>query len=299
MRSFDFDGCLFNRNYQMLTEEDRLILANSVFIEKITKEIQSEQFEKVILMVGSNRQSLAIDQANTGTKGSCYPALEKLCKEFQSRVSPITCEIDHYLLADTYGQTPDGENFKKALQQDENYKYSHWLFDDSKLTLLYAQMHKAACDNPNATITFDFYDDRFENDILQKLAVFFDSNKDLVPHNLLLRLHHYDGHKIKDVINIQGEGPIDSNFKEHIHLMIHGAGLSYRKDYANAKNVLSQLLIFGGVEEFKKKRQLSLGTDNRIIYRSSKNPDPNLFYSKNTYRQDDYQPDQACSCTII
>ncbi len=45
---------------------------------------------------------------------------------------------------------------------DKNYKGGHsdWLFDETKATIIYAQMHKIANENPNEEIVFDFYDDR-------------------------------------------------------------------------------------------------------------------------------------------
>ncbi len=65
------------------------------------------------LMVGSNRQDCNIDGVNAVTQrfGSLAPAM--LCIEdyLKSKLSEVPCELDKYLLADTFGGKLPGTAF--------------------------------------------------------------------------------------------------------------------------------------------------------------------------------------------
>lgn len=272
VRAFDFDGCIFNRNYYRITASKRLIEANKELILNTSKNILTEKFDEVVFMVGSNRQSLAVDNVNNkdGTS-SCFPALYELCNEFQQRLPSIPCRVDQYLLADTYGKKLTGENFENALKKDNNFNYSHWLFDDSKVTIVYAQIHKIASSSPDHEIIYDFYDDRCggKDDIINALAIFFGENSDLVPCNLAMRFNYYAGNGVKKVATIKGKGEIDKHFHEHVNLMIHSAGFSFHRDCGKSTHVLSQL----GEENlacFKKQRLVKIyDEENKETYYTS------------------------------
>ena len=66
-----------------------------------------------------------------------------------------------------------------------------WVFDDSKFTLLYAQLHKFASENPDVDIDYDFYDDR--KNIFQPLHTVFKNYPHLLPKNVTLKMHEYRG----------------------------------------------------------------------------------------------------------
>lgn len=281
IRSFDFDGCIFNRNYHHSVTQNRLIEANEKLISNLSLEMLQEQYHEIVFMVGSNRQSLDIDTTNAeGGTGSCYPALQQLSDEFQKRVSPIKCRVDQYLLADTYGKTPKGMNFQKAIEKDKDFNFVRWLFDDSKLTVLYAQIHHAATQYPDAEIVFDFYDDRYvQRDILKGLGDFFNKNPDLVPRNVKLRLHCYAGEEVKDVATIQGTGLIDTSYEEHIHLMIHSAGLSFHGNLNTPNHILTALVKDDGLDKFKQQRLVKLNdSQHDEIYSSYADPRAEAFF---------------------
>jgi hypothetical protein len=76
--------------------------------------------------------------------------------------------------------------FTRTLNENEIFGFS--LNDDeiNTITTTHEHLHNFQ-DYP---IVFDFYDDR--RDILAKLNKFFGNNKNLIPKNVILRLHHYD-----------------------------------------------------------------------------------------------------------
>src|SRR3990167_3883248 len=269
VRSFDFDGCLFNDVYinflrkywnehhvdpDQNKRNEFLIQANTTLINLIVQEIKEEKFNEFKVMVGSNRQCIYTDNKNakaydviTGRalkKGSCFPALIGLYGAFQHAIESenldTTCEVDRVLLSDIENDQDFGTNFTAALEipeKEENrdeYAYIHgvtsgWLFDASKLTILYAQMHKIASENKDedADIIYDFYDDK-DQDILQELKDFFNNHPDLIPKTVTLRLHHYVGGELKPIEKIQGTGKIDAHCANSINLMITCIGVQYQ-----------------------------------------------------------------------
>ncbi|MDI1351535.1 MAG: hypothetical protein PSV35_02020, partial [bacterium] len=84
-----------------------------------------------------------------------------------------------------------------AINQEYKHEHGNWLFDETKVTILYAQMHKIGVDHYDKPIVFDFYDDRRNNgsdapDILEWLGAFYLSNSQLILQNIILRLNHYE-----------------------------------------------------------------------------------------------------------
>src|SRR5258708_808007 len=75
--SFDFDGCLFNRDYLNKIIGPKVIRANVEFFEKIAKDLQCRHYNQVLLMVGSNRQCYSIDEWNAYNNKTelCFPQM--------------------------------------------------------------------------------------------------------------------------------------------------------------------------------------------------------------------------------
>lgn len=257
--SLDFDGCIFNRNYVYSEFPDRLIRHNQDFLDALSERIAAENFQKVWLMVGSNRQDVYTDLWNAArvNKGSCAPALQQLLAAFKSQpeLKNIDIDIDRFLMGDLYGGHKPGTTFDLLLGGNTKLEGFPWLFDNSKFTLLYAQMHKLALENSDADIVFDFYDDNPL--ILQALFDFLEANKDFVPENLQLRLHQYDGDAISDNFKpIKGERPADPYYEGNIFRFGECAGLSYLLHLAkfDEYNFIS-LLKDENLEEFRKLRE--------------------------------------------
>lgn len=287
--SNDFDGCWFhNRGSLSQASENPLIQHNGVIIEELSKIITASKASEVVFMVGSNRQSQPIDQYNAmhNNTTSCYSALEKICRHFASKHENLnkTFQIDKYLLADTYGETTAGENFDASLNNRQNYEFSNWFFDESKLTILYAQMHYLASTQPDAKIAYHFIDDRYypadenglldEDDILFDLHAFFSANPDLIPKNVTLNLHFYNGEDYVDIAKIKGKGEVDADYPTSIQRLIECAGLDYEKDYMEHNQVLRILTTDERLESFK---ALTNGTaDNTDDETSDEQSKPSL-----------------------
>ncbi|AHE66983.1 hypothetical protein [Legionella oakridgensis] len=217
--SFDFDGCLFNEAYCEAASDDKNIIAhNRAFLEKIKAE--NQLFSHVTAFIGSNRQSLEIDEfCTTDFKGSCFPEIKHICDY-------LGVDFDPLLLADICGKLPDGMSYARAIDKDYTGEHSAWVFDASKLIILYAQIHKMANQYSDESIVFDFYDDKGKgcraegDDLLEYLQQFFNTYPELLPANVTLRLNHYAGSDVSPYTPIQGTGRIDPAYRQTILDMI-------------------------------------------------------------------------------
>ncbi|MCW8400245.1 hypothetical protein OQJ26_15780 [Legionella sp. PATHC038] len=226
--SFDFDGCLFNTAYsnapytnfdKHLT--DAVLIHNEKFLEQLRHE--NERFSQVIAMIGSNRQSFAIDILNRGFlqsfKGSCCSAIQTVCNYLHVDFNPL-------LLADLYNSLEPGTAYQLIMDEIKSGKWidggalehKECPVDQFKVPLIFAQMQEAAAKNPDEQIIFDFYDDR--HDILASLQEFYSSHPHTIPKNVLLRLNHYDGAEptLKEVL--VGEGTVLNNYPEIVVNML-------------------------------------------------------------------------------
>ncbi|WP_133127380.1 hypothetical protein [Legionella nagasakiensis] len=218
--SFDFDGCLFNEAYcDAPSDNKNIITHNQAFLERIKAE--NQDFRQITAFIGSNRQSCEIDRVcTTEFKGSCFPEISIICDH-------LGIEFDPLLLADICGDLPDGTSYARAMDKEYTGEHSSWVFDLSKLTILYAQIHKMANKHSDEPIVFDFYDDKGmkcrdeADDLLEYLHQFFKTYPQLLPANVTLRLNHYAGDDITPYESIQGTGNIDPNYRQTILDMIH------------------------------------------------------------------------------
>lgn len=219
--SFDFDGCLFNINYISADNKD-VIKYNLEFLEKLKAE--NLGFDQIITTIGSNRQSKTLDETNRYgfgpqglcDKGSCFPAIQVVNDYLGAIFDPL-------LLADIFADLSDGESYRRACSPDYQGVHSETYFDESKLTLLYAQIQKAAMEDPTAEIIYDFYDDR--GDILYGLNRCFTKYPELIPKNVTIRLNQYNGKNEEGLISkvlfdIKGTGFIDTNYRQTVKDMI-------------------------------------------------------------------------------
>lgn len=254
--SLDFDGCVFNFNYLTSKSENRVIEENEVLIKHILEVIEKNKYRRVIFMVGSNRQSKHIDDINAAHHTeSCFPALKKICEEIKRR-SKIECEVDAYLLADTYGNVTPGENFTKAVNE-ENYKYSDFVWDARKRSIVYAQTHKKALDL--GRIHYHLYDDNM--DILDDLACFYNNDKTLLSEKVKVSLYQYNGEKLELFqsdfpAEIDGVGITDEFYQDNLKKMVECCGLDPNDiQQSHIKNhSISDLLNGERLQKFKNVR---------------------------------------------
>ncbi len=227
--SFDIDGCLFNYAYLRAHHEDfkkhfgdAVIIHNKALFELL--KAQNKDFSKVYAFVGSTRQSMDVDRLNKEWgktfKGSCCPAFLTVCNYLG--INPNT-----FLLADIFGNLPNGASFDLILRELEHpnwldsykkpvYEHASFVADELKRPLLFAQMQEAAAAHPDEPIEFDFIDD--SEKILFNLQKFFKENPHMIPQNVTLRLNQYAGDQMTPKSEIKGTGLAYDNYKE---LVIH------------------------------------------------------------------------------
>ncbi|QMT59087.1 hypothetical protein [Legionella sp. PC997] len=266
--SFDFDGCLFNKEYCKLPHDDfskhlgeGVLDTNKDFLDWLKRE--NAEFSAAYAFIGSTRQDYYTDLINGGTifnfKGSCCPAMETICNHLAIHFDPL-------LLADLEGDLESGTSFKRIMDEIRN---NSWMdttnnihkhasldihqIDECKRTILFAQMQKASIDHPGEEIIFDFFDDRL--DILYALKNYFTQHPHMIPINVHLRLHAYAGKDVSLQAEIQGLG---------IPLSSYGACFKQMqeniKDLDSVANVLKELML----EMYPELQQLLTGKKQEV-----------------------------------
>ncbi|MCH9757436.1 MAG: hypothetical protein K0U37_09645 [Gammaproteobacteria bacterium] len=186
--AFDYDGCIGNnRGDKKIPEE--LVAAEPIFWayvkERIHNETKGLPRDRRCVSIATARQSKRADdyctQDNDST--SCFPLYPYVADY-------LDAEKDLFLLADAKKQLPTATSFQRAVDSEYEGEHEEWYFDESKITIIYAKMHRSAMCNPDGVALFTFYDDR--QDILNALSSFFRRNEALLPHNLILNLCHYE-----------------------------------------------------------------------------------------------------------
>ncbi|OGT36714.1 MAG: hypothetical protein A3F12_00325 [Gammaproteobacteria bacterium RIFCSPHIGHO2_12_FULL_38_14] len=265
----DADGCAYGSrsDTEEVKTIEYLMRENTMLLEAI-KIAASVKNQTVIVMSGSSRQSLYYEIVNAGAVCNVRRADKTevnrggtgfFCLDLAAIVDRLYTthpEISHdpFLMADIW--LPDkqpGDHFRE-IKRDHSVSAEGFRnrakttdkvegklevarsavtaipYDNTKLSILYAQMHKIASENPDADIEFNFYDDKNAGDpaansvgILQELKAFFNKHPDLIPHNVTLNLHHYRNHQAQSnqpIATIKGTGLIDYEYKKNTKAMI-------------------------------------------------------------------------------
>lgn len=275
--SLDYDGCLKNPayanaldaanksrgpckspKYDIVPDAAILISHNAVLLDAIRRDRQTNSYQSVHVMVGSNRQDISTDKGNRD--GVSFPGIKAIAEH-------LNVEFDDFLLTDAFNNHPAGTTMAVALPFYQHYSSlravaegqakerntldertglhrinnAHYQVeerygkDKTKISLVYAQMHRAASEHPDDEIVFDFYDD-LDEEILNPIHQFYSANPDLMPKNLTLRLHQYNGAHIQLKNEIQGQGIIDVDYNVSTRFMYEcGAGVSFAVLEANRK----------------------------------------------------------------
>ena len=251
--SLDGDDCLFHRN-GYLEENSNVLEQNYLLFAHLQDQLKDK--DKGTLYVGSNRQSLPIDILNSRPSGNgrtARPRRESFLKIFPmiadvlKRASGKDVNYSRQLLPDIVSSLPTGTTYYSALKEYEDnpnistdeplqYKYRHPLcpMDESKILLLYSQMHDAALANPNCDITFNFYDDG-EN-LLKNLYYMYSTYPKLIPKNISLNLFLYNGTAAPTPVKVfnqqdpselfeskplSGEGSVNANYRHDIKSLFY------------------------------------------------------------------------------
>lgn len=220
--SLDFDGCFSHETssvalgigWENLRSKEEV---NAIYLttnSDILNEFRTKKGDQTVLLVGSNRQTPFIDLKNGGKDiktvcptGSVFPVMEAITGELGENTT-----FNPFLLSDLeadvveIGQTHRKFKDKGYLNENGTYKpditsqdfirdgFPEYRDDESKASLLVAQMKLAAMTNPDDDIEFNFYDDRV--DIVEGLQQFFKANPELIPAKVTFNIFGYSGPKL-------------------------------------------------------------------------------------------------------
>ncbi|GEM_PF-5952996 len=218
--SVDYDGCLADRG----VSHPKM----NALIREICFRLREDPDSRVILMVGSYRQSMASDVycLKINRNGSCFPVYEYILSEFK-RINPNFAHrisLDKFLLADIEEKKSSGAHFESAVRLgrvDAQYQAVEiclepvW-HDKKKCGLQYVQMHHLAAQFHNDTIMYYFHDN-CDDLILKPSHQFFSKFNFCVPGNVTLTHFCYVlGYYQKQSTPIKGSGHIDFNYRQNI-----------------------------------------------------------------------------------
>lgn len=165
--ALDYDGCFG------FSTTDEIKIKNTAFFDFAKKKIERSfsdgaEFCKIILIIGSNRQTPENDSYNSSRNGngSCaflLPAIqdglnELLKKELDSK--KVSVEISPFMMPDLYHKKPPGTTFsliQKVVKEAARVEDLPTIFDKNKITLLYTITHHTlnTVSIPDSTFSMD------------------------------------------------------------------------------------------------------------------------------------------------
>jgi len=215
--SIDYDNCLScPRAIHQQSRQTSFAVENKGLLDYIRAKANGQP---TVLLVGSNRQSYDLDQHNArqNKNGSCFAKYGELVRDFARRQQDV--RLERLLMADVYNDLPNGTSFNRAVDHPRDKQmHVNTVFDEDKISLLYAQVHSLASTYPGQPIRLYFYDD--SQRILENLAKHYQSNPSCLPSNVSLVLRQYK--QSNGVVlwyeefkaDINGCGSVDNNFRE-------------------------------------------------------------------------------------
>ncbi len=220
---YDVDGSAYHSQEwgsKGVDVEQWLIDTNPNLLRDNKEEIKRVKPKKVIVALGTNRQCYETDALSHDRGGSCMPLLPILQSYLASQVETEVV-LEPFMMADIYGSNlAAGQSYAAALRKlygdSKNEEHARWVFDHTKVSLIYAHAHRVAALHPHANIIINFFDDK----ILEEIHDFYRQCPDLLPNNVTLRIHKYKGAEVKKYKeNIKGQGSIDTHWHWSVRLM--------------------------------------------------------------------------------
>ena len=202
--SFEFDNSLFSSDYYTSERAKDLVRMNEQLFTELAK--SRDNYTQAFTFIGAYSQDpLSVP----------LTAITQVAKQLKAEFDPL-------LMADVYNDLPYGTAYYQATQAHASHNpniHAQWPEDPSKITILYAQLHKMAIEHPDAQITFDFYEGN--KVICDNLLHFMHKHPELIPHNINLRINHYQNGTLSQHPPVVGKGPTDSNFRQTVKDMHH------------------------------------------------------------------------------
>lgn len=214
---FDIDGCLFHqhpRGQVAGAVEKWLIHSNLMLLMHEQKRIRSHRFHKVIIAYGTNRQDQGCNIANSHRGGSLSPVLP-LMQSYFDCCTGAEVVFDPFMMADLFGQDHQAGHAYQAILREEHFgsreRHSRWVFDSTKISLIYAHAHRVASLHPvKSKIVIDLYEDR--KNIIRNIQAFYSRYPECLPNNVELNIHQYNGKKLILTSSLKGSGEIDDKY---------------------------------------------------------------------------------------
>ncbi|MDF1646076.1 MAG: hypothetical protein P1U61_03710 [Legionellaceae bacterium] len=187
--AFDFDNCIGTYVGDKSTPQALIEADEALFWKDVRNIIHAETAglptDRRCVSSFSARQSKNTDDFNTAYNDSTssFPIFDHIGQYLDA------CK-DMFLLADVQDNLPGGTSYERAITPEYEGEHSDWFFDESKITITYAKVHRSSVCNPNGTARVTAYDDRF--DILNAVHAFFSQHAYLLPSNSVLVLCQYE-----------------------------------------------------------------------------------------------------------
>jgi hypothetical protein len=265
----DIDGCfyhaIFPENYQapLQSFKETLLQTNEELLKHLHHIIGEQQYHKIIVALGSNRQSKRVDDVNAVRSATFAPALPILQQYLQYHYAACEVVLDPFLMADIYSKDKfAGESYHAILK--EHYQktaaiHDDWIFDEKKFSLVYVQAHRLASLNHAQDLTLNFYDDQVE--ILEALSSCFTQFPELLPKGLNLNLFCYEGNAPILFSTLIGKGMIDLHYQWSMRflflknfLRMESVGRETLQDYYKYSVIVQEKLMLVpmmiGAEDF-------------------------------------------------
>lgn len=207
--SLECEGCISHNDTGYPSDPSNMIEENRAFLNELQYAQQS--YDETITYIGSSAQSKPSDLISDDKDYSIPDTMLAISQDIGARFDPL-------LLADIYGDLPEGDSLSLENSEQPTADYSDRKYDTSKVSMIYAQIHKIAMEYPNHTIIFDFFDAR--NDICEHLFEYFQEHAELMPATVRLHLNLYAKNGCSCYPAIQGTGFIDSNYRQTVKDMV-------------------------------------------------------------------------------
>lgn len=250
-----------------------LIQGNKNLIAHVKQKKEELSTDKMSTLSASNRQSHAIDlkcNRKNGTK-SFFISLNFLAEAVGSKLSK-------FCMADIFGNLKRGRSYERILKEYAgpfSLPHAKTIFDETKVSLLYAIAHDACCEvlselglKNDAKVNIDFVDDR--KDILIAAYDLYKNNPQLLPSQVTLHFVGYNGVvDYQSIQTVQGTGLVDINYAKNIKLMMQMSS-GNALNYTGAADVAKQL----NVAKFISERDLatSVGLQTLVVKHSIFSP---------------------------
>lgn len=287
--SLDADGCMLHEEYltafkaetqcalalDMMPDHDTLIqralqCGHKLFFDTLIKSIIKNNYQQVIVMIGSNRQSPGGDThcSRVNKNGKFFPIFPHIAHILRERLAPhnILVNTDTILLSDIYQLLEPGTCYQHAIENNLAAEEHDFVYDPNKFNIVFAQMHYLHEKYPNATIDYELWDDNIK--IITKLKNFFKQySTTYKPTRINFSLYHYTETICDLTYKIEGPGNAISIWREFLYII----ALAFGKDGIEEKIDLNIESLKETLPKIRSMDIMDIITDNTELIVTARN----------------------------